>query len=185
MMEYRRRDASFSLCGLNCLLCPRYHTEGSSRCPGCGGPEFSQKHPTCAVVTCSRRHGNVEYCFLCSEFPCRRYKNLPDKDSFITYKNVLRNFSEAEANLKKYLSDLRSKEKILEELITRFNDGRSKGFYCLAVNLLPLAELKAVMKIINNEVKNKGISLKEKAKEVTALLTAKCDELGIEPNLRK
>ncbi|TET26129.1 MAG: DUF3795 domain-containing protein, partial [Dehalococcoidia bacterium] len=39
-------------CGLNCGLCPRYYTQGTSRCPGCCGPDFWQKHPGCAFITC-------------------------------------------------------------------------------------------------------------------------------------
>ncbi|HCP15088.1 MAG TPA: hypothetical protein DIT32_04865, partial [Peptococcaceae bacterium] len=62
MKEYVRAYPLFSLCGLNCGLCPRYHTEGESRCPGCGGPAFHLKHPSCAVITCSRKHGGVEHC---------------------------------------------------------------------------------------------------------------------------
>ena len=34
---------------------------------------------------------------------------------------------------------------ILAELLEDFNDGRRKSFYCLAVTLLPLAELETVM----------------------------------------
>lgn len=30
-------------CGLDCGLCPRFYTEGSSRCPGCCGENFEKK----------------------------------------------------------------------------------------------------------------------------------------------
>jgi hypothetical protein len=33
MKEYYRNYPLFSLCGLNCGLCPRYHTQGESKCP--------------------------------------------------------------------------------------------------------------------------------------------------------
>gem|GEM_PF-3991072 len=39
-MEYKVRSYPlFSDCGLNCGLCPRYYTDGASRCPGCGQGE--------------------------------------------------------------------------------------------------------------------------------------------------
>ena len=34
--EYDREYPLFSACGLNCGLCPRFYTDGESRCPGCG-----------------------------------------------------------------------------------------------------------------------------------------------------
>lgn len=59
---YKRNFPQLSLCGLNCGLCPRYHCNGISKCPGCGGKDFNLKHPTCSVVTCNQKHDNVEYC---------------------------------------------------------------------------------------------------------------------------
>lgn len=73
MKEHYRAYPEYAACGLNCGLCPRYHTQGTSRCPGCGGPGFYHKHPSCAIINCGQRHGGVEYCVLCGEFPCRRY----------------------------------------------------------------------------------------------------------------
>ena len=61
--NYRRSDPRFSLCGLNCGLCPIHHMEDG--CPGCGGGEG---HQPCAVIRCSQQHSGVEYCFLCEEY---------------------------------------------------------------------------------------------------------------------
>jgi len=55
-MEYKIRSyPQFSACGLNCGLCPRYHTSGITRCPGCAGENFLMKHPSCGVLSCSQR----------------------------------------------------------------------------------------------------------------------------------
>ena len=74
MAPFVRNNPRFSLCGLNCCLCPRFNTDGISKCPGCGGKDFSNQHPTCAVATCNKKHDNVEYCFQCSEYPCKKYQ---------------------------------------------------------------------------------------------------------------
>jgi hypothetical protein len=185
MNEYRRKDPSFSLCGLNCSLCPRFHTEGSSKCPGCGGESFSIKHPTCAVVTCNKKHDHVEYCFECSLFPCERYAFSKTADSFITYKNIEQNMAEAKRDLQGYLKELKRKQAMLEDLITNYNDGKSKGFYCLAVNLLPLTALDGVIQAIHASSDLRNMSAKEKAKVVVRLFKEKADEMGIELKLRK
>ena len=94
-MEYKTRQyALFSACGLNCGLCPRYHTNGKSRCPGCAGEGFSMAHPPCRVLSCSQRKG-IEYCYLCDEYPCKKYDGVDLSDSFITHKNQFLDFEKA------------------------------------------------------------------------------------------
>jgi hypothetical protein len=167
MKEYNRKHPEFSLCGLNCVLCPRYNTEGSSKCPGCGGNEFYDKHPSCKVINCSLRHGNIEFCFECTEYPCERYETIGEKDSFISYKNVKNNLQKAKKDLQKYLIELDERKVILEKLIKEYNDGVSKGFYCIAVNNLKINNLKKIMNHINEiDVKDK----KETAKKVHEII---------------
>lgn len=142
MKEYQRAYPQFSLCGLNCGLCPRYQSEGTSRCPGCGGKEFHLYHPSCAVITCSKKHGDIEYCFLCQEYPCHRYLSPSEKDSFITYQNVKHDLQKAmEHGIGQYQTELNEKISFLEFLLDNYNDGRKKNFYCIAVNLLALSDL--------------------------------------------
>jgi hypothetical protein len=140
MKEYKRDYPIFSLCGLNCGLCPRYHTDGASKCPGCGGTDFYLKHPSCKVINCNLKRENVEFCFECSEFPCEKYIEPSENDSFITYVNVLKDFEKAkEKGTKDYIKELNEKMKFLNILLENYNDGRRKKFYCLAINLLDLA----------------------------------------------
>ena len=140
MKEYKREYPLFSLCGLNCGLCPRFHTEGGSRCPGCGGGDFYCKRggAGCPVITCSRKHNNVEFCFECGDYPCELYIGRDNTgDSFITYKNVLRDCDKAKTiGISAYKAELDEKAEILRFLLIECNDGRRKNFYCIAVNLL-------------------------------------------------
>lgn len=186
MMRYSRKYSLFSLCGLNCGLCPRYQTDGISKCPGCGGKNFHLKHPSCAVISCNRKHDHVEYCFQCSSYPCDRYKEPSKLDSFITYRNVITDFKKAnETGLAKYQKELNEKVDILEYLIKNYNDGRRKGFYCLAVNLLKLPDLNEIIEQINNKIKNQDMEIKEKIKLVIDLLELKAKKEKIELKLRK
>lgn len=185
MNEYKRKEPSFSLCGLNCCLCSRFHTEGSSKCPGCGGKDFFLKHPSCAVITCNKKNDNVEFCYECSLYPCKKYIEPSKVDSFISYKNVVQNFNDAKLDLKKYLKELHNKQKILEDLITNYNDGKSKGFFCIAVDLLPLSVLNEIMYSIKKTIDIEIIEKKEKTKNILALIKSKATELKIELILRK
>ena len=183
MTPFVRKNPLFSLCGLNCCLCPRFNTNGSSKCPGCGGENFSNQHPTCAVATCNRKHDNVEYCFQCSEYPCKKYQEESKCDSFISYKSVRQNFIEARNDLGKYETELVKRQKSLKTLLEMYNDGKSKGLYCLVANDMPIKELELLIKQIL-ELPN-TMDIKEKAKEVRRRIVLLEEKLGIEFTLRK
>jgi hypothetical protein len=70
-----KKYPTIGVCGLDCGLCPRYYTVGSSRCPGCGGPDFLNKHPSCSFITCCVKKKNHEVCAECSEFQCSKFKS--------------------------------------------------------------------------------------------------------------
>jgi hypothetical protein len=173
------------LCGLNCGLCPRYQTKGTSKCPGCGGSEFHLRHPTCAVITCNKKHDNVEFCFQCSEYPCEKYNKPSAVDSFISYKNVLDNLKAAKNDIEKYKSELDEKIKILEFLLANYNDGRKKNYYCIAVNLFNLETLNSILENINKNVASQDIDMKSKIKLIINLFEEKAMEEGVEIRLRK
>lgn len=185
MKDYKREYPLFSLCGLNCGLCPRYHTNGTSKCPGCGGKDFFLKHPSCAVITCCKKHGNIEYCFLCKNYPCDRYKTISEKDSFITYKNVNTDMQKAlNCGIDCYKSELDEKIKFLEYLLSNFNDGKSKNFYCIAINLLNLDDLKEIKEYIDKNLNENLILQKEKIKIIETLFNEKAKSKNIDLKLR-
>jgi hypothetical protein len=185
MKEYKRTYPFYALCGLNCGLCPRYHTDGDSKCPGCGGPDFHLKHPSCTVITCNKKHDNVEFCFQCSLYPCKKYKKPNKTDSFITYKNVLIDFTNAKKDLSYYKKILNEKMKILNLLIDQYNDGKRKNYYCIAVNLLSIEDLKTIMKQIKTKIDKKDISIKDKITLIINLINEFSKNNGIELELRK
>lgn len=186
MKEYKREYPLFSLCGLNCGLCPRYQTEGKSKCPGCGGENFHLQHPTCAVITCNKKHDDVEFCFQCSSYPCEKYSRPSDVDSFITYRNVIADLEKVQKNgIEGYAAMLEEKIEILGFLIENYNDGRSKNFYCIAVNLFGLDKLREIVKKITEEISEMDIPLNGKIEQIKTLLEFEAAEAGFELKLRK
>lgn len=183
METMKREHPDFSLCGLNCCLCPRFNTEGKSRCPGCGGEGFSAIHPTCAVATCNRKHDNVEYCFLCASYPCPRYREGGSCDSFISYRRVAENMGEARDNLSAYRESLERRQGLLGQLLDGYNDGRSKGLFCLVANDLPLPELEGLLEALDRQ--GAGKDVKEKARLAKDLISETGKRLGLDLRLRK
>ena len=43
-------------------------------------------------LSCSLQHGNVEYCFQCENYPCEKYDNIDEFDSFITHRPFYQHF---------------------------------------------------------------------------------------------
>ena len=185
MAEYKvRAYPLFSACGLNCGLCPRYYTDGSSRCPGCGGENFLETHCSCSILPCCERR-NIEYCFECDEFPCKKYDGADLSDSFITHKNQFKDLEKAKRiGMDEYAKDQSEKISILKELLEHYNDGRRKSFYCVAVNLLELHDIKAAMVRIRDK-STADMSEKEKATLAVSIFNELASKRGISTKLRK
>jgi hypothetical protein len=184
-MTYKvRQYPQFSACGLNCGLCPRYHTDGASKCPGCAAADFESVHPSCGVLSCCQRHA-LAYCYQCPDYPCKKYAGADTKDSFISHKNQFTDFEK----IKKigpaaYETELNEKVTILETLLKNYNDGRRKSFFCLAVNLLPLEDIRAAMaKLVANTTPD--ATEKEKAAAAVDIFQRAADEMGILLKLRR
>lgn len=142
------------------------------------------RHPSCAVITCSKKHDEVEYCFLCRNYPCDRYKSPSEKDSFITYQNVVNDMQQAiDHGIEWYQAQLDEKVSFLEYLLNHYNDGRKKNFYCLAVNLLPLADLHEIREHIRTIDENKP--QKEKITQIKSWFDEKAKRKNIDLKLRK
>ncbi len=182
--EYRRVFPYFSLCGLACGLCPHFNTQSTSACPGCGGQEFHRRHPSCAVISCNRRHDGVEYCVECSEYPCGKYQAVSEKDSFITYKHVLDDFTILrDTGADAFQEMIVAKMAILRILLAEYNDGRKKNFYCLAVTLIPLSDLEQLMHQVRQSAE---IPMqKERAGHATAIFRKYSEDNGITLALRR
>lgn len=135
MKGFERKNQLFSLCGLNCGLCPMLL---GNYCGGCGNGNQS-----CGIAKCSLEHGKIEYCYECKQYPCEKYQHIDDYDSFITHKRRKADLERAQSiGIEQYNLEQQEKAQILSYLLSNYNDGRRKNFFCVAVNLLELYELR-------------------------------------------
>jgi exonuclease V gamma subunit len=134
---------------------------------------------------CSIKHGRVEYCYKCSEYPCGKYKKTSEKDSFVSYVKVIEHFDEAQEDLIRYLTELKEKYTYLKSLIETYNDGRSKTFFCTVVNNLDYRDLCTVMEKIHHREELDKMMPKERTKEVVRFFRTWAEERGVVFVLRK
>ncbi|HSK69847.1 MAG TPA: DUF3795 domain-containing protein [Candidatus Limnocylindria bacterium] len=179
MKGFTRQDRWFSLCGLNCGLCPM---RLGGHCPGCGGGEGNQ---SCTVARCSLVHGGVAYCFQCQKFPCDKYDGADAYDSFITHQRQFADIAKARAmGASAYGEEQARRAQLLEVLLEKHNDGRRKGFFILAANLLPIQDLEGALAAAAEE-SDGGASAQEVAAHLADRLREAAARAGVELRLRK
>lgn len=83
-----------------------------------------------------------------------------------------------------YAAELNEKTGILEELLNNYNDGRRKSFYCTAVNLLELQDVKTVMERIHSGI-NSDMPMKEKSAAAVRLFEETAAHKNVSIKLRK
>ena len=171
------QSRQFSPHRLNCLLCPM---QVGGYCPGCGGGPGNQ---SCAIARCSLDKGGYAFCSGCSSYPCARYDEFDAADSFVPHSRRAADLDRArELGLVAYVDELWAKRAILDKLLANYNDGRRKTFYCAAVYLLPLEDLKNVVARLEGQPE---CSIKERAAVAVKMLQETADDHGVCLKLNK
>jgi len=173
----KKKYPTLGCCGIDCGLCPRFYTDGDSICPGCLGPNFAEQHPPCAIVKCCFIEKKLEACGLCDNFPCDRYQNREkfEKDSFVTHKRIFHNHNFIKTRgLQEFIKEQKIRIKLLKILLEKYNDNRSKNYYCLATTLLKIDSINEILKFIkankNTDITGIKAKINELAKEENVVL---------------
>jgi len=172
-------------CGIDCALCPHYYTKGSSTCPGCGGPQFNEKHPSCGILTCCVRKHGLEVCAQCPEYPCARFEPQKiNRDSFVTHQKIFANHDRIrEKGIDDFIKLQAQRVRVLEALLEHYDEGRSKSYFCLAAALLPLGDIEALNDTLPGIPSH--VDIKEKNRLVRYLIDLLARQRGIELTLKK
>lgn len=158
-----KKHSTIGCCGIDCGLCPRFHMKGGSVCPGCGGLNFKEKHPSCGYLTCCVIRNGMEVCAECIEYPCTRFESeRKGLDSFVTHKKIFSNLDFIKNNsLECFIEQQNIRISILKDFLENYDDGRSKSIFCISCTLLSLEKLQETRQFMNsttfndNETKNK------------------------------
>lgn len=160
------------ICGLSCRLCPRYHTETKSKCAGCKSE--NRMVVGCPFITCAVKKKEIEFCWDCEENKtCEKWKNHREfgkqHDTFKCYQKLENNISFIQKHgVIEFEKVQKTREKLLKEMLQNFNDGRSKNYYCIAVTIFEIEELKkALTKAKKDSV---GLEIKGKSKILHSVL---------------
>ena len=127
----------------------------------------------------------LEVCSDCNDYPCKRFDSEKNGyDSFVTHKKVFANLDYIKTNgIENFIDNQNVRIDILNYLLTNFDDGRSKNFYCISCALLPVDKLKEVDRFAKTV--NEKNETKEKCKRIKNSLTKIADSLDIDLKLNK
>lgn len=70
------QESFFAPCGINCMVC-YVHLKDKKPCSGCLGDKQHKPERciVCSIKNCAQEKG-FTYCYECTDFPCKRIKNL-------------------------------------------------------------------------------------------------------------
>lgn len=98
------------------------------------------------MAPCSVKHGNLQYCFECDEYPCKHYDGFDSYDTLVLHRNQRKDMQRAkEIGIDAYRAEQREKVKLLNRLLEAYDDGKRQVFYCAAVNLLSVDDMQAIL----------------------------------------
>jgi uncharacterized protein DUF3795 len=137
------------ICGLSCRLCPSYHADGASKCGGCKSE--SRMSAGCPFITCAIRKKGVEFCLQCEESDtCEKWrahrKFSEQYDTFVCYQKLEDNIASIKRKGVDWFEESQqSRERLLDDMLGNFNEGRSKSYYCISATIFEIRDLKAAL----------------------------------------
>ena len=120
----------------------------------------------CLSTLIFKRKGR-EFCWDCEESAtCEKWKKHRESgkhhDSFKCYQKLEEDISFIKRNgIEAFERVQKQREELLKEMLQDFNEGRSKSYYCIAVTILEVEELKKALdraRVSSGEMDMKGRS---------------------------
>jgi PP-loop superfamily ATP-utilizing enzyme len=175
------------ICGLSCRLCPMYNTDAESRCLGC--KSTTRIAVGCPFITCAVKKKGIEFCWDCEEKnTCDKWRKHRESgkkiDSFKCYQKLEEDISFIQkSGISEFKKIQKRREHLLREMLKDFNEGRSKSYYCIAVTVLEIEELRDVLTRTKKE--SDGLDVKGKSKVLHSILNDLAGKEGYCLKLRK
>jgi len=129
-------------------------------------------------------NGDLTYCFECEEYPCPKYDGVDEHDSLMSHRNQKTDMIKAKTmGIEKYHEEQLAKKEILDTLLRDYDNGKRDVFFCLAVNLLDIGDLKVILEKADESTRKMGLN--DKSDYMKGLLLECGDKKGIELKLRR
>ncbi len=146
-----KQYALVGCCGMSCVLCPRFHSQSKSKCPGCG---LSTNRESCSTFKCCTEKHGYESCAECAVAPCERLFLQADWVGFNTRKKWIDNLIQIkEIGIKHWFDEQMEKQMLLEEALRYFPNNRMRSFFCLSFLYFEIDTIKKLITAARAEKK--------------------------------
>lgn len=110
-------------------------------------------------------------------------------DSFVTHRKALPNlYFIKKHGLKVHAREIKKRAKSLKEMLKKFNEGKSRSFYCVAATLLPIEMLESSLDDAKKKICEERIGpkdIKSLAKVLKEVINKTANKERIDLKLRK
>ncbi|MEW6620143.1 MAG: DUF3795 domain-containing protein [bacterium] len=148
----REEQKLIGACGLDCYLCPRFHTKDRNKCPGC---KLIETNTWCGIFQCCVLQKYLVTCADCEEYPCERLLPLPGQRFHKLRRPNLDRIKEI--GIEFMLKEQKGKHSLLKYLLDNYDDGYSINFYCLVCNFMPVSLIEDAISEVKKMIANHQI----------------------------
>jgi hypothetical protein len=144
----------------------------------------------CPFITCAVKRRAIEFCWECDESSsCERWARHRAAgryhDSFVTYAALEDHIALIERDgVEAFVAEQRMREDLLREMLSEFNEGRSKTHCSMAATLLDVAQLRSALAEARLET-GPADDVKAKSKALRARLDAAAAARSVKLALRR
>ena len=167
-MKKNEAKSLIGCCGLYCGLCNKYQSKSPSRCIGC---KLGEQHSWCSIWNCAVKKHGFETCAECREiFKCPIFLRRKVADWIPAAENL---HQIQKAGLENWLKEQKQRQRLLEDMLRNYNEGRSMSFYCntcakMSIDLMIGAIKEAKIQFANENIDESD--MRSKAKILKAVI---------------
>jgi hypothetical protein len=143
----------------------------------------------CPFITCAVKRKGIEFCWECDESDtCKKWiahwEFGREHDTFVCYQKLEDNIAFVQQRgINAFEETQQVRERLLRDMLSKFNEGRSKRYYCIAATVLEIEELET--SLIRAMRDSTGMVIKDKSKVLHRLLNDVAEEKQYCLRLRK
>ncbi len=176
-MKRSKASPLIGCCGLYCGLCSKYQSKAPSRCIGC---KLGEQHSWCSIWNCCVKKHGFNTCAECSDlFHCAIFSRRKVAEWIPAVSN-LRQIKDV--GLDSWLTEQKERQRLAEDLLQNYNDGRSMSVYCKVCARMPIELIKSGIREAKNKLASEQVyeaDVKSKAKIVKATI----EDLALKTNI--
>jgi len=143
----------------------------------------------CPFITCAVKRRGIEFCWQCPDHgDCERWRRHREsgrlRDSFVCYQRLENSIALVEQQgISALAADTRKRVELLSLMLTQFDEGRSRTFYCIAATVVDIQELAEA--ITQAKEGSLGEDVRNRSRILHAILHRLAEERSYNLKLRK